>query len=252
MKFVNPEVYLISIPEDTGAMTEFLEKSGVTWRPDPDVSWTENVMEFAGRLCYWSFESEDGFENKNLTRIRSGNKDYLGNIIKAGHLSVFEHNGPLTILFSNVSRVFANELVRHRAGCAYSQTSGRYVRTDDISFWVPPTLQNADVAKSLSVIEAELKRIEDVLGIDAMKDFKDKKIATSALRRLAPNGQANNILMSCNHRALRHIIELRTSEHAEEEMRICFGGVAKMMKRLFPSIYQDMYEEDGSWKFGSQ
>ena len=43
--------------------------------------------------------------------------------------------------FRNVSRVFTHELVRHRAGSAFSQESLRYVRLTDIGFRVPPALE---------------------------------------------------------------------------------------------------------------
>jgi thymidylate synthase (FAD) len=254
MTRTDPKTYVISKPEDTGEMVRFLEESKVKWRPDPEVSWTENVMEFAGRLCYWSFEDEGGgFANKNLSKIREGNKSYLGNIIKSGHTSVLEHNGPLSILFSDVSRVFANELVRHRAGCSYSQTSGRYVRSDNIGFWHPScvdTEAGAIMDETVTYIESQIKKLEQHYDIDNMTDFNKKKILTSAFRRIAPNGQSNNILLSCNHRAMRHMIELRTSVHAEEEIQLCFSSIAVEMKRYFPNIYQDMYQNDkGEWKF---
>lgn len=251
----DPKIYVIGKPEDTGEMVRFLEESEVKWRPDPSVSWTENVMEFAGRLCYWSFESEDGsYDNKNLSKVREGNRSYLGNIIKAKHGSIFEHGGPLTVLFSDVSRVFTHELVRHRAGCAYSQTSGRYVRSDDIKLWFPSCIDDTAhdiMSETVLMVEDQIKKLEKHYDIDNMVDFNAKKILTSAFRRIAPNGQANNILMSCNHRAMRHMIELRTSKHAEEEIAICFSSLAVEMKRSFPNLYQDMYQENGEWKFNA-
>ena len=44
------------------------------------------------------------------------------------------------------------------------------------------------------------------MGLDTMKDFAHKKAATSALRRLAPNGQSNEMGMTQNLRTLRHTI----------------------------------------------
>lgn len=245
MHNVEPKYFLIGIPEDTGDLEAFLEGIGSTWRPDPAVSWTENVMEFAGRLCYNAWKNEDGsFTNLNLTKVREGNKEYLGNIIKQGHFSVFEHGGPLTLLFANVSRVFTHELVRHRTGCGYSQTSGRYVRSDDIGFWMPPVIAGNTKAAAIfkrviEFSEAAQKELAETFDIDALP-FHEKKQLTSAFRRILPNGQANHILMSVNHRAMRHILTMRSSEGAELEIRNIFRTLGLDLKQRFPNIYQDM------------
>ena len=46
-----------------------------------------------------------------------------------------------TFAFRDVSRVFTHELVRHRAGSAFSQESLRYVRLSELAFRVPPALE---------------------------------------------------------------------------------------------------------------
>ena len=61
------------------------------------------------------------------------------------------------------------------------------------------------------------------LGIDEEGvPFHVKKEVTSALRRLAPIGLSTDILWTANARTLRHVIEMRTAEGAEEELRIVF------------------------------
>ena len=74
--------------------------------------------------------------NANVSKVREDSAEYLRNILKSGHGSVLEHAN-FTFLFHNVSRVFTHELVRHRAGAAYSQESMRFVRLTDIPFWFP-------------------------------------------------------------------------------------------------------------------
>lgn len=240
MVMYEPKAILIADPCDTGKLLNYLEEERILWRPDPKVSWTENLMEFAGRLCYDSFEREDGFQNLNLTKVREGNKEYLGNVIKQGHGSVFEHGGPLVILFSNVSRVFTHELVRHRVGTAFSQTSGRYVRLDKIPFWVPPSITGdaRDIMEeTITFLEGQQAKLAECFTPDM--PFSEKKALTSAFRRVGPTGVLNNILMSCNHRAMRHIFEMRLSDGAEEEMRFVLGPLGAEMLERFPSIYQD-------------
>ena len=131
---VTPQPIIVSIGE--GFHCEFLnwlEKERIEWRPAPEVSFLENLYEFAGRLCYESWKLEDGsFVNKNLTKIREGNFEYLKNIIEVDHGSVLEH-GNIVILFHNVSRVFTHELVRHRVGtsmCMSGDTKIKFVYVD--------------------------------------------------------------------------------------------------------------------------
>src|SRR5438045_9291664 len=66
-------------------------------------------------------------------------RDYLDNIKKQGHGSVLEHAN-YTLLLEGVSRSLTHELVRHRAGFAYSQLSQRYVDESDANFVVPPAI----------------------------------------------------------------------------------------------------------------
>ena len=52
-----------------------------------------------------------------------------------------------------------------------------------------------------------------------------------------------------NLRTLPHVIEMRTAEGAEEELRIAFDEVARVMMREAPLIFQD-FERDagGCWE----
>src|SRR5256885_4389054 len=89
----------------------------------------ERLAEFAGRVCYMSQHNPA----KRATR------DYLDNIKKQGHGSVLEHAN-YTLLVEGVSRSLTHELVRHRAGFAYSQLSQRYVDESNANFVVPPAV----------------------------------------------------------------------------------------------------------------
>jgi thymidylate synthase ThyX len=144
-----------------------------------------------------------------------------------------------------------HELIRHRAGSAFSQESLRYVRLTDIGFRVPPALEPVR-ERVLSIVEQlEEFQIEAAreLGIDEEGvPFHVKKEVTSALRRLAPTGLSTDIIWTANARTLRHVIEMRTAEGAEEELRIVFDQVARTMLAEAPGLFQDFSRsEDGSW-----
>ena len=194
--------------------------------------------------------------NLNLTKVGGRtNEEYIQQgIIENKHGSVLEHS-TVTFFLTNVSRVVTHELVRHRAGTAFSQTSGRYVRSDEIDMYLPEELKVfpgavAVFEQAVQDMETSLEALVEITGIKDMKDFGLKKRLTSAFRRILGNGQANHIVMTGNHRAWRHIIEMRTSVHAEEEIRVIMGDVAQQLKAKFPTIYGDMERNNvGEWTF---
>jgi len=147
--------------------------------------------------------------------------------------------------------VFTHELVRHRAGSAFSQESLRYVRLTDSGFRVPPALEPVrdQVISLVEQLEEFQLSAADALGLDDDGvPFAVKKEITSALRRLAPIGLSTDILWTANVRALRHVIEMRTAPGAEEELRLVFDQVARVMKAEAPNLFQDFRQlEDGSW-----
>lgn len=247
--FVEPAVYhLAGTRTDADGMKHFLAAFSADdfWTDAP--SDTEELIEVAGRRCYNSFTLGDN--NPNLTRIREGNAPYLQNILTSGHGSVLEH-GSDTYMLLNVSRVCTHELVRHRVGTAFSQESLRYVRLTDISMWLPESLValppltaeaiKAEFLEAMREAEQRYARLGELLNI-TQRDFAEKKKYTSAMRRVMPIGLATGICLTANHRTWRHTIAMRTSRHAEEEMRLVFNIIADDLTRRYPNLYQDMQE----------
>lgn len=259
MKLVaEPKVYLVAKTDlfAPGLQTYLRDIGEPTWFPDPREEPGETLVEAAGRLCYRSWQPWDPTKpecsNPNVTKVREGNKTYLANLIRSEHGAVLEHTCA-TFVFRDVSRVFTHELVRHRAGMAYSQESLRYVRLSDLRFWVPPSVGRRPAAvevfhrvlASLEVAQATLARIFE---IDEMVNFTAKKLLTSMFRRVAPIGLATSIMATGNLRAWRHIVSQRTSTHAEEEIRLVMGKAARILKATYPHAFFDMDEnEEGEW-----
>lgn len=212
-----------------------------------------DLVEFAGRMCYRSWKP--GL-NPNITRVRAGQAEYLDNILRQRHGSVLEHVS-YSFVFHGVSRVFTHELVRHRPGTAVSQESLRFVRLDDLPFWLPDW---AAADEELAArVTGELARLEELqqwmaahFGLD--RDgvtMAEKKARTSFMRRLAPEGVATGLLWTANLRALRHVIAERTSPGAEEEIRLVFGIVARIMQAELPAVFGDFkQDENGTWTPG--
>jgi thymidylate synthase (FAD) len=255
MRHVTPKVFLIAQTVVDNEMRSFLRHLGAPdWTTDAK-SDGEELIEVAGRMCYKSF---DVGLNANLTKVRHGNKEYIANVLAQKHGSVLEHSS-VTFALCDVSRVVTHELVRHRAGTAFSQESLRFVRLTDIKAYIPKAFSEHPrgdeivdlfnhTVTHLEGIQRQLAELTDIDGDGA--SFGLKKFLTSAFRRLAPIGLATNIIVTANHRAWRHMIAMRTDASAEEEIRIVFQDIASRLKDAFPALYQDMHEqEDGSWKF---
>lgn len=249
MKVVEPEVRIIAKPEvDWDEIEKHLTgdvgaASGGHWVWDREENSTdaEALVEFAGRKCYRSYEA--GL-NPNVGKIREFQDEYLANIIKSGHGSVLEHAN-YTLVLHNVSRVLTHELVRHRAGTAFSQESLRYVRLTEIPMWVPEWVK-ADpdaMTKVVELVEAAEEFQEwgaAHWGLDEEgTSFHRKKEVTSFLRRLAPEGLATSLVMTANVRALRHIIEMRTAAGAEEEIRMVARKIGELMAWEVPMLFGD-------------
>jgi thymidylate synthase (FAD) len=201
----------------------------------------EILCSFYAKLCYKSLTLG---QNANVTRLRDI-PDNLRGCFEQGHGSVFEHC-QLNFVARNVSRILSHELVRHRVGTAYSQTSGRYVRGDSLDIVLDPVLEPVKerVRGLQEVIEREYRAMVTEMGLDTATDFAWKKKVTSALRRLLPNGQSNEIGFSLNLRSLRHIVQLRTSRHAEWEIRTLFAQVYRLVKARHPLVFHGAKEEE--------
>lgn len=242
MKIVEPKVFIVG---ETAAvrpgLTDMLGHLGVPHWGTYSSSDAELLSEVAGKLCYMSFDTD---LNENLTRTGGrNNHDYLQQgIIATKHGSVLEHT-VVNFVLLDVSRVLTHELVRHGDGTAFSQESGRYVRRE-LGMYIPDIIRDDPALldgfiKAAENIEDQYKELVELSGINESTDFGWKKKMTSALRRILPEGRANAIFFSANHRALRHIIQMRTDRHAEEEVRRAFVPVFHAMKERYPAIYSD-------------
>jgi len=252
---------------DRNGLQQFLKELGAPdWKSHEPKSAGEELIEIAGRLCYKSF----GLElNANLTRIREGNHEYIGNVLRQKHGSVIEH-ATVTYAFLNVSRILTHELVRHRPGIAFSQESQRFVRLDKIEVYIPNVTETLKqivpiiapnetkewqeewvtvaTMKYLDTVEenrrATRNLIDQLVTVWQLNEpgipFGAKKKLTSALRRLAPSGINTHIIVTANHRTWRHLIEMRSAPGAEDEIIEAFGLVAENMKDWYPALYQDM------------
>ena len=231
-----PSVYLVGRQTVDGAVIDrFLADHGVSWQSDTEVA-GEYLAEIAGRLCYLSY-----------SRPRpGGNKVYLDHILEVGHGSVLEH-AVWNFVFAGCSRSLTHELVRHRAGWAYSQLSQRYV-DESVAEYVEPDVIAAHPelhALWLDAVayahQAYMKLVEKLT--EHYKEEPDKtlrrKLARQAARSVLPNATETKIFVTANARALRHFIEMRASRYAEVEIRKLAVQVLQIMQTEAPHLFGD-------------
>lgn len=85
------------------------------------VPYPENLAQYAGQLCYLSFDE------KRTPLMK--NREYLERIMSSAHGSVLEHVS-YSILFFGIDRATTHELIRHRAGTAYCLTGDTLIYSE--------------------------------------------------------------------------------------------------------------------------
>ncbi|HEX5520056.1 MAG TPA: FAD-dependent thymidylate synthase [Longimicrobiaceae bacterium] len=238
------------------ARQQFVYPEHIRWQSDSEVA-GEIVAEFAGRLCYLSFGEDAGLEGGHKTiRGRTSNEAYLANILDVKHGSVLEH-AVWSLLIEGVSRSLTHELVRHRAGMAYSQLSQRYVDESGIGFVLPPEIDEDSDAfdvwkqaceQSLAAYGALLADVSDAIGEGGSATMR-KKRARQAARAVLPNSAETKIVVTGNARAWRHFVEMRGSASADVEIRRLAVAVLRALQQEAPHLFGDMriaLQDDGT------
>lgn len=263
----NVEITIFQIARtsvDAEAVRAWLDHLGATEFEIPSADVVTDpalLIALAAKRCYMSFEP--GL-NPNVTKVRRDHVEYLDNILKSGHGSVMEH-ACYSFAIEGVSRVFTAELDRHRAGVGISEASMRYIRYRDIPWWMPTSIrENPDDTVALAEkkrrtrevfhahfreTESNYQALQDIWAEELAPEskFADKKHITSMMRRIIPMGVATGGVWTMNMRAVRHILALRTSSAAEEEIAHVFSRVARLMVGSEPMLLGDFSEDGGIW-----
>ena len=225
----SPRVTLIARPQ-------FIEPPHLPVQWKGEASDGERIAEFAGRLCYMSQHNPAG----------RSTAEYLRNILKQGHGSVFEHS-TYVMLIEGISRSCSHELVRHRAGWAYSQLSQRYVDESHAAFVMPPAIQGDDALESEWAEQVRAAQAAYVAGVERLMEryawVEDKvhrrKMAREAARSVLPNATEVKIVVSANVRAWRTMLELRLGEGAELEIRRMAVACLRVLQQEAPALFAD-------------
>lgn len=255
---MNPIVKVIAHTKFLGVPEEMLPSEGynkVVEKKQDQGSDAARLIECAGRCCYDS-----------LGTGRSS-AEYHQHIREVGHGSVTEH-ASISFYLDNISRGLTHELVRHRAGIAISQRSTRYVDEDGSPWILHPLLERffttGDTvcrAPNGEAVELSLKqRTDHAIGaaqqayraivvalqaqlIAAGADKQTaRKQARGAARGLLGNALCTSMVWTANIRALRHVINMRASRHADAEIRVLANRLYEEASKVCPEWFSD-YEK---------
>lgn len=229
MYFYEPRVTVLARPA-------FVEPDHLPVQWMGDSTDGERLAEFAGRLCYMSQRNP----------AKRSTREYLENILKQGHGSVLEHAN-YSLLLEGISRSLTHELVRHRAGFAYSQLSQRYVDESEAAFVVPPAiigdaaLEAAWKEQMESAQRTYVALVDDLMERYAWVGDKvhRRKMAREAARGVLPNSTETKIVVTGNVRAWRTMLELRCGEGAEQEIRRLGLLVLRILQVEVPAFFGD-------------
>lgn len=224
-------------------LEDYFIDHNIKWRPLGNHQ-GQDVIEVGGRLCYDSFDAQRP----------GGQQTYMNNILESAHGAVIEH-ASYNFIFAKISRSCSHEIVRHRAGFAYSQRSQRYVDESQATFIMPADIAAGSIedqqrwVATVNTLRQEYKWNVDTTQqrlIDEKEDQTDirdkrelRKRARQAARSIMPNCTETQIMVSANIRALRNFIELRGSRHADLEIQQVAFQVLNIMQFEAPFLFGD-------------
>ncbi len=242
-----PRVYLVSRPSvDWEKIAELLadeDLPGVSESIRAGEDESSAIVEVSARLCYMSFG-----------RGRRHIEDFITNLLSKGDGSVFEHVN-YGFVITGVSRSLTHELVRHRAGFAYSQRSQRFVDESDSPFVVPPAISEGGGEDSGGILKDALEKaagsyqelvdaLEKSIPDDVFPTTWDRRKAVrQAARAVLPNATETKIFVTANVRAWRHFIEMRGAAYADWEIRRLALAILEILRDEAPLLFGDFTVE---------
>lgn len=211
---------------------------------------SENIIATAGKVCYDSY-GLDG--NPVSSHIRT--------LVGSGHHSVVEHVH-VGLFLEGISRGCSHEIVRHRM-FNYSQRSTRYTAEDDAAIVLDPYFAElwaknerqelfagsieddllSDFLESCDAsFDAYRKMVEllDTENPNGLKGRDLRKWCRGKARQLLPHALETRMVMTGNLRAWRHFLLMRTSRHAEAEIRRLAHEVFNSLLLIAPTVFEDL------------
>jgi thymidylate synthase (FAD) len=205
----------------------------------------ENIIATGGKVCYDSF----GADGRSVP-------EHIEALTDSGHGSVLEH-AHFGVFIAGISRGCSHEIVRHRM-FNYSQRSTRYTAEGGAAIVLEPFLASIYAAGE-QALQVEQQSLRDFLGACqyalAEYDMQVERLMRLApagiskrdarkwvrgkARQLLPHALETRMVMTGNLRAWRHFFLMRTSRHAEPEIRRLAQAIAQLVMPKAPWVFTD-------------
>jgi thymidylate synthase (FAD) len=250
MKIItNPTIHILSVPTFFDHPSYALPDGGTP---------SERLITHAGKGCYDSY-GRDG----------RGIPEHIHNLLASRHGSVLEHAN-VSLFIEGISRGCSHEVVRHRAGFAYSQRSTRYTNEAEASIVLEPYMAELYERKALenfcegqcqmgmeesAIINSFIMQCEDAfkaynlqvewLMEEAPKEKKGtdrRKWARGKARQLLPHALETRLTMTGNLRSWWHFLEARSDRGAEPEMRRLANAVMNTIIGVAPLVFMPLWD----------
>lgn len=207
----------------------------------------ENIIATAGKVCYDSY----GLDGNPVDR-------HIHNLVDSGHHSVLEHVH-VGVFIEGISRGCSHEIVRHRM-FNYSQRSTRYTAEDDAAIVLDPFYAGIHARSDARRTPSEHVLLEGFLNqcVYAIEGYRHqvglleelapteltardrRKWCRGKARQILPHALETRMVMTGNLRAWRHFLLMRTSRHAEAEIRRLAEAIYNEIAEIAPRVFDDM------------
>jgi flavin-dependent thymidylate synthase len=166
-----------------------------------------------------------------MRKVSDKDRDVLlGNIMKAGHLSVIEH-GYFTIFFTDVSVFFEQFLIEHRLA-SYTVKSRRYVDYSESGFVVPNYFEDKPALRKKFV--DTVKKLFEIYRF-----LVEKGVPVEDARFVLPYCFKTSVICTMNSRELHHFLE-RCLRNEHDEFRRVGRVLLAKVKRIAPKTYGNL------------
>lgn len=200
---------------------------------DPPVTESDELVEFAGRQCYLSWDRPNP--------ATATNAGYIGHAVhQLHHESILEH-AHVVLRLTGISRSLLLELERHRF-ISFSVLSQRYCDAATAEPVIPPLFRGTQFEQRLLDLYGDACDAYDALVRDAGCEFPNwkRKQVREAARAVMPNMTGTEAVVSANLRAWRYVIGLRATPQADAEIRELACELLRVLLKVAPNVMADM------------
>jgi thymidylate synthase (FAD) len=170
-------------------------------------------------------------------------------LVKNEHTSPFRH--AFVTLRVTCPIFVERQWFKHQVGCAANSISGRYVQYN-LGYWVPETLRKGSPAIKQGSLEEPVEQHEEALQLYREtceyvwkvyeRMINEYGVCKEQARSLLGLNTNTQFVFSASIQAWFHFYRLRTSEHAQAEIREYAHNVGEIVGGLFPHTWECLLE----------